>query len=305
MSTQAPRVRKAVIPVAGRGLALLPATRCVPKALLPIVDKPLVEFVVEEAAAAGIEQIIFVTPRQGSSVQDHFIGWRQRGEAEIAFAAVRQAEPRGVGHALCCAESLVDGEPFALLLPDELILDRRGGIAACIDAFQRSGHCSVAVEPITLERTASSGVVATEERDGVAYLTEVVERPGPQRAPSLTGLVGRLVLTDGIFVALRELSSVPGVEMPLTAALQRLLAHEPVCAVPLASRRIDCGTRGGLVQATLEFANRDPDLAPILAQWRDERPASTPAPAASIAERRQAARARSDRFFTRQGHSDT
>lgn len=270
MSTEAPwRVRKAVIPVAGRGLSLLPATRTVPKALLPIVDKPLVEFAVEEAAAAGIEQIIFVTPRYGAAIEDHFASWRKTGGTDIAFASVRQSEPRGVGHAVGCAETLVDGEPFALMLPDEVILDRHGGIALCIELYHRTGHSVVATEPITLERTASCGVLATERRGDRTHVTAAIERPGPERAPSLTGVVGRHVLTTTIFGALRETPTASGGEVHMTDALQQLIMREPVYAVDLPARRFDCGTRAGLVEAMLEFASRDPDLAPTVMRWRE------------------------------------
>jgi UTP--glucose-1-phosphate uridylyltransferase len=261
------RVRKAVIPVAGRALTLLPATRSVPKALLPIIDKPLAEFAVDEAAAAGIEQIVFVTARHASAIEDHFAGWRSAGSKKVAFASVRQPEPRGLGHALCCAETLLDGEPFAVLLPDELILDRERGIKACIELYERTGHSVVATEPITLERTTSCAVLATMPGDAGTRVKRAVDRPGPGDAPSLTGLVGRHVLTASIFRALREMAHTGALH--LADALQRLLAHEPVYTVDVDGERIDCGTRSGLVQAVLEVASRDPDLVSTVMRWRE------------------------------------
>jgi UTP--glucose-1-phosphate uridylyltransferase len=273
MSTTAParKVRKAVLPVAGLGMGLLPATRSVPKALLPIVDKPLVEFAVDEAAAAGIEQVIFVTPRHGSAVEDHFANWRGASMGRLSFASVRQPEPRGVGHALGCAEALLDGEAFAVLLPDELILDRDSGIGPCIDLHERTGHSVVATEPITMERTSTCGVVATEARDGRIEITHAIDRPGPAHAPSLTGIVGRLVLTPAIFAALRDTEASPSGELRLTDALHTLLGREPVYAFDLPGRRIDCGARGGILEAVLEVAWRDPDLAPLVMHWRQAR----------------------------------
>ena len=267
-SPPARRVRKAVMPVAGRGLSLLPATRAIPKALLPIVDRPLAEFAVEEAAAAGIEQVIFVTPRNGNAIEDHFAGWRSAGTRNVSFASVRQPEPRGLGHALACAETLVDDEPFALMLPDELVLDPRAGIGACIALFQRTQRSVLATEPITLERTACCEVIATERRGDVLIAASISDRPGPEAAASLTGLVGRHVLTPAIFAALRALPATPG-EVRLADALAELMRREPVYALPLAGRRIDCGTRGGLVEAVLEIALRDPDLAPTVTRWHD------------------------------------
>jgi UTP--glucose-1-phosphate uridylyltransferase len=262
------RIRKAVIPVAGRGSTLLPATRSVPKALLPIVDKPLAEFVVDEAVAAGIDHVIFVTPRNGNAVEDHFAGWRGPGRARVSFSSVRQSEPRGVGHALCCAETLLDGEPFALLLPDELILDHDDGIASCIGMHRETSRSVVAVEPITIDRTASRGVVTTEAAEHRLRITGAVDRPGPAHAQSLTGIVGRHVLTPAIFAALRATVPGAGGEISLVDALQHLLAHETVYAVSGSGVHIDCGTRDGLVQAVLEVALRDPELAPALLRLR-------------------------------------
>jgi UTP--glucose-1-phosphate uridylyltransferase len=281
-STAATRVRKAVLPVAGRGTRLLPATRAVPKELLPIVDRPLIEFAVEEALAAGIDQIIFVTAKNKNAIEDHFDGWTSAGGARPAFATVRQASPRGLGDAILRTEELVGNEPFAVLLPDDLVVEPQSGIATLTALYDDKRISMLAVEPISAAQTSSYGVIAPFRSFDRRHMVEdIIEKPGPDKAPSLLGVVGRYVFTPSIFRHLHSTAPGYGGEVQLTDAIRAMLDDEELWAVELPAKRIDCGTRAGFLRAQLEVAAGDPELARVVDEWRRSRARLLPRPAAA------------------------
>jgi UTP--glucose-1-phosphate uridylyltransferase len=275
------RVRKAVLPVAGRGTRLLPATRAVPKELLPIVDRPLLEFAVEEALAAGLDQIIFITAKNKSAIEDHFDGWTSASGARPTFATVRQASPKGLGDAILRAEEIVGGEPFAVLLPDDLVVDAAHGIGTLTALYDDKRFSMLAVETISAAQTSSYGVIAPfRSFDRRHMVDDIVEKPGPDKAPSLLGVVGRYVFTPTIFRCLHATAPGYGGEVQLTDAIRALLDEEDLWAVELPAKRIDCGTPAGFLRAQLEVAARDPELASVIDEWRRaQAPPPRPAPA--------------------------
>jgi UTP--glucose-1-phosphate uridylyltransferase len=264
----------------------LPATRAVPKELLPIVDRPLLEFAIDEALAAGLDQIIFVTAKNKSAIEDHFDGWTGSQGERPTFATVRQASPKGLGDAILRAEELVGNEPFAVLLPDDLVVDPDGGIAALTSLYDEKRISMIAVEPITAAQTSSYGVISPFRSFDRRHMVEdIVEKPGPDKAPSRLGVVGRYVFTPAIFRCLHATAPGHGGEVQLTDAIRTLLDDEDLWAVELPSRRIDCGTPAGYLRAQLEFASRDPELARVIDEWRGGR---TPEPRAVAVARRVA-----------------
>jgi len=273
-------VHKAVFPVGGLGTRFLPATKASPKEMLPIVDKPLIQYAVEEAIAAGITEMIFVTGRGKRAIEDHFdksyeieAELMARGKQDLLALVrgikpshvdcfyVRQSEPRGLGHAVLCAEKLIGDEPFAVMLADDLIDGRPPVLTQMIGVFDHY-HCSViGVEEIEPQETRSYGVIegkAWDER--VFRMSGVVEKPEPARAPSNLGVVGRYVLTPGIFGHLRKTQPGAGGEIQLTDAIQSLLADEQVLAYRYHGKRFDCGSKLGYLKATVEFALRHPEV---------------------------------------------
>ncbi len=278
------RVRQAVLPVAGRGTRLLPATRAVPKELLPIVDRPLLEFAVEEALAAGLEKIIFITAKNKNAIEDHFDGWIGASGTRPRFATVRQESPKGLGDAILQAEEIVGDEPFAVLLPDDLIVDATAGIATLTALYGDKRFSLLAVEPITAAQASSYGVIAPLRSFDRRHMVEdIVEKPGADNAPSLLGVVGRYVFTPAIFRCLHETPPGYGGEVQLTDAIRALLREEDVWAIELPAKRIDCGTRAGFLRAQLEVAARDPALARVIEEWRRERMPSARRPPAARA----------------------
>jgi UTP--glucose-1-phosphate uridylyltransferase len=266
------RVRQAVLPVAGRGTRLLPATRAVPKELLPVIDRPLLEFAVEEALAAGIERIIFVTAKNKNAIEDHFDGWVGCDGSRPKFATVRQESPRGLGDAILQAEQIVGGEPFAVLLPDDLIIDSGSGISTLTSLYEDNRLSLLAVESITRDEASSYGVIAPSRSfDRRHMVSDIVEKPGPDKAPSLLGVVGRYVFTPAIFRCLHATPAGYGGEVQLTDAVRALLREEDVWAVELPAKRIDCGSRAGMLRAQLEVASRDPELGRVIDEWRRAR----------------------------------
>lgn len=273
------RVRQAVLPVAGRGTRLLPATRAVPKELLPIIDRPLLEFAVEEALAAGIEKIIFVTAKNKNAIEDHFDGWVGADGARPKFATVRQEAPKGLGDAILQAEEIVGTEPFAVLLPDDLIIDAGAGISTLTGLYEDKRLSLVAVEAITAAQASSYGVIAPSRSfDRRHMVNDIVEKPGADKAPSLLGVVGRYVFTPSIFRCLHATPPGYGGEVQLTDAIRALLREEDVWAVELPAKRIDCGNRAGILLAQLEVAARDPELSRVIDDWRRARSARRPLP---------------------------
>ena len=279
----AKKIRKAVFPVAGLGTRFLPATKASPKEMLPVVDKPLIQYAVEEAAAAGITEMIFITGRGKRSIEDHFdkayeleAELTARGKTALLEAVkeavppgincvyIRQAEPLGLGHAVLCARSVVGDEPFAVLLADDLMQPADDGTAVLAQMVEQYGkhHSSVlAVQEVAREETSSYGIVSSspwgERTDRV---TGIVEKPKPEAAPSTLAVVGRYELTPLVSDHLANLRPGAGGEIQLTDALARLINDEPVLAYRFRGTRYDCGSKIGYLQATVELALRHPEV---------------------------------------------
>jgi UTP--glucose-1-phosphate uridylyltransferase len=275
-------VRTAVFPVAGRGTRFLPATKAVPKEMLPVVDKPLIQYAVEEAVAAGATRLVFVTHSSKGAIESHF---DQHGELEGALADsgkqdilavvmgilpdevtcdyVLQDEPLGLGHAVLCAKEVVGDEPFFVHLPDDLILSERGCLEQLAARYEQTGSSIVAVEKIPPVKTSSYGVVAVDDE---YRINEIVEKPQPQDAPSNLGVVGRYLLTPAIFAKLETTGRGAGGEIQLTDGIASLMADESVYAMPISGVRYDCGDKLGYLIANIDFALEREDLADGLRQ---------------------------------------
>ncbi len=281
------RLTKAVLPVAGLGSRFLPATKASPKEMLPVVDKPLIQYAVEEAAAAGITDMIFVTGRNKRAIEDHF---DRVHELEDALAAkgrkqllelvqgvlpagcrciyIRQAEPLGLGHAVMCAQPAVGDEPFAVLLADDLMDCRPPATAQLAERYAAEGCSLLAVEEVPREQTASYGIVsATDAAAAVTTVRAIVEKPAPSEAPSTLAVVGRYVLTPAIFAHLAAVQPGRGGEIQLTDAISALLGRERVLAVRLNGRRYDCGSKLGYLQATVELGLRHAEVGSAFAEF--------------------------------------
>jgi UTP--glucose-1-phosphate uridylyltransferase len=275
------RIRKAVFPVAGLGTRFLPATKSIPKEMLPIVDKPLIQYAVEEALEAGIDTLIFITSRKKHAISDHF---DTAFELETKLAAagkdellervtgvvpdsvsrvhVTQPEALGLGHAILCAESVVGDEPFAILLADDMIRNvGPGALAQMTEVFRQTGASVIGVEEVPEALTSSYGIVDTRENgQGHMAIENIVEKPRPGTAPSRLGVVGRYVLDSAIFDCLRNVQAGAGGEIQLTDGIAALLATHPVLALPLIGERFDCGSRHGFIKATIEYAMDHDDM---------------------------------------------
>jgi len=276
------RVRKAVFPVAGLGTRLLPATKSIPKEMITVVDRPLIQYAVEEALEAGIEQMIFVTGRNKTALEDHFdIAYeleavmRGRGKSlDIldstrmpagGIASVRQQEPLGLGHAVWCAREIVGDEPFAVLLPDDLMVGTPGCLAQMVAAYDKVGGNIVCTEEVPHERTASYGIVTPGARDG--RLTEVkglVEKPKPEEAPSNLGIVGRYILQPEVMRILDSKETGAGGEIQLTDAMAKLIGTQPFHGLTVDAERHDCGDKIGFVKANVALALKRDDVAPAI-----------------------------------------
>jgi UTP--glucose-1-phosphate uridylyltransferase len=275
-------VRKAVFPVAGLGTRFLPATKAFAKELLPIVDRPLIQYAVDEAREAGIEQMIFVTGRGKVGLEDYFdIGFelettmRARGKSldlleptrmsPGAIVSVRQQEPLGLGHAVWCARDIVGDEPFAVLLPDDLMVGRPGCIAQMVEAYNKVGGNIVCVQEVPRERTASYGVITPGASDGA--LTQVrglVEKPKPEEAPSNLAVVGRYILQPEIMDILAAKETGAGGEIQLTDAMAKLIGDQPFHGLTFRGDRHDCGDKVGFVIANVALAMAREDVAPAV-----------------------------------------
>lgn len=285
------QVHKAVFPVGGLGTRFLPATKASPKEMLPVVDKPLIQYAVEEAISAGMTEMIFVTGRGKRAIEDHFdksyeieAELMARGKQDLLDLVrsikpshvdcfyVRQAEPRGLGHAVLCAEKLIDNEPFAVMLADDLIDGRPPVLSQMIGVFNHY-HCSVlGVEEIERQDTRSYGVIEGKAWDDRVFrMSGVVEKPEPSRAPSNLGVVGRYVLTPGIFDHLRKTQPGAGGEIQLTDAIQSLIADEQVLAYRYRGKRFDCGSKLGYLKATVEFALQHPEVRDSFEAYLNEK----------------------------------
>lgn len=288
--TDAPRI--AVLPVGGLGTRFLPATKAVPKELLPVVDKPLVEYAVEEALAAGIETVVLVTGRGKSAIEDHFDraveleavleGRGKAAELARVTAAVpepgnllvtRQQRPQGLGHAVWCARALVGDEPFAVVLPDDLVLADTPCLKQMVEAHREVGGNMVAVTEVPRSRTDRYGVLEVGEDDGrLAEIVGLVEKPRPEEAPSTLGIIGRYILLPDVFDALARTGQGAGGEIQLTDAMAGLVGRAPFHGFRFAGRRYDCGDRIGFLEANVAFAlargDLEADVRSMLAGFR-------------------------------------
>ncbi|HEV7270466.1 UTP--glucose-1-phosphate uridylyltransferase GalU [Pseudoxanthomonas sp.] len=269
------RIRKAVFPVAGLGTRFLPATKTVPKEMLPIIDRPLIQYAVDEAIEAGCDTLIFVTNRYKHAVADYFDKayeleqkLERAGKTEqlelvrnvlpphVRAVFVTQAEALGLGHAVLCAKPIVGDEPFAVLLPDDLIWNRGpGALKQMADAAEASGGSVIAVQDVPRDQTGSYGIVATDAFSGrEGRIHAIVEKPKPDVAPSTLAVVGRYVLDARIFSLLESTTPGAGGEIQLTDAIATLLSEKPVHAYRFQGTRFDCGTHIGLIEATIRYA---------------------------------------------------
>ncbi len=274
------RVNKAVFPVAGLGTRFLPATKAQPKEMLPVVDKPLIQYAVEEAYAAGIRQMIFVNGRNKRAIPDHFdTAYELESELEAAGKKellalvhsikpddmeciyIRQAKALGLGHAVLCAQSVVVNEPFAVVLADDLMVGTPPVLKQMVDQFEEWQASILAVQEVLPEHTRRYGMVAgTPVNDRMMDLTHMVEKPAPEDAPSNLGVAGRYVLTPGVF---REIANLPrgvGGEIQLTDGIAALMRREKVFAYRYDGQRYDCGSKEGFLQANVELALAHPEL---------------------------------------------
>ena len=282
------KIKKAVFPVAGLGVRFLPATKANPKEMMPIVDKPLVQYAAEEAAAAGITDLIFITGRMKRSISDHFDkayeleAELERGNKhemlqvvrnilppEVTCIYIRQAEPLGLGHAVLQARSVVGQEPFAVLLADDLIANgSEGCLKRMIELFEANQSSVLAVEQVPREDTNKYGIVAAEPIENrLSRVVQIVEKPKPQEAPSTLAVVGRYIFTPAIFDCLKRTGQGAGGEIQLTDAIAKLLELEPVLAYEFEGKRYDCGSKLGYLQATVEYALRHPELKDAFASY--------------------------------------
>jgi UTP--glucose-1-phosphate uridylyltransferase len=278
------RIRKAIFPVAGLGTRFLPATKAMPKEMLPVVDRPLIQHVVDEARQAGIEHFIFVTGRNKSVIEDHFdrqfeleLTLVERGKkADLALLSqdlpepgtasfTRQQSPLGLGHAVWCARELIGHEPFALLLPDVLVQHPRGCLAQMIDAAAALDPNAniIAVEEVSKERVHLYGVVGVGQAKGKAFaITKMVEKPKPAEAPSNLTITGRYILQPQIFELLEKQSAGAGGEIQLTDAMVTLARTQPFYGLKFEGRSFDCGSKIGFLTANVAYALERADIAP-------------------------------------------
>ena len=293
MSKFSGKVRKAVFPVAGLGTRFLPATKASPKEMLPVVDKPLIQYAVEEAAAAGITDMIFITGRSKRAIEDHFDkAYELEAELEaknkhqllevvrgvapgsINCIYIRQPEALGLGHAVLCAEPVVGDEPFAILLADDLMdAGERGTpvMRQMVEQFERHQSSVIAVEEVPLQETSKYGIVSTAVAGAgtakIEPITGIVEKPRPETAPSRLAVVGRYLLTARIFDLIRRQSAGAGGEIQLTDAIARLLQEQTVLAYRFEGRRFDCGAKLGYMQASVTLAQRHAEIGADFSRW--------------------------------------
>jgi UTP--glucose-1-phosphate uridylyltransferase len=285
-------LNKAVFPVAGLGTRFLPATKAQPKEMLPVVDKPLIQYAVEEAYAAGIRHMIFVTGRNKRAIEDHFdTAYELENELEVAqkhallslvrsvqpddmnFSYVRQPRSLGLGHAVLCAEHLVGQEAFAVLLADDLMVGPKGGqpvLAQMAAQFKELQQSILAVQEVPLDQTRRYGIVATEGAStGLMKVKKIVEKPAPEVAPSRMGVAGRYILTPAIFEHIRKQTSGVGGELQLTDGISSLLGEEGVYAFQYEGKRYDCGSKEGFLEATVELALEHPEVGVYFRNYLD------------------------------------
>ncbi len=276
------RLRKAVFPVAGMGTRFLPVTKANPKEMLPIVDKPLIQYAAEEAIAAGLTELVFVTSSKKRAIEDHFdknyeleteLELREKFELlelvqgvlprGVHCTYIRQPEALGLGHAVHCARPVVGDEPFAVILADDLIDNDGGGncMQQMVEVFDEYGHTVLGIEEVERAETNKYGIIDPRSREGDLYdVAHIVEKPEPEAAPSNLAVVGRYILTPGIFDRLATVGRGAGGEIQLTDAIAALMKDEPVQGLVFKGRRYDCGSKLGYLQATIELALKHPEV---------------------------------------------
>ena len=273
-----PTIKKVVFPVAGMGTRFLPATKASPKEMLPIVDKPLIQYAVEEAVAAGCTEIIFVTGRSKRSIEDHFdkayeleneLTLRHKETlleqvqnilpSNVTCFYTRQPEALGLGHAVLCAQSAIGNEPFAVILADDLIDSPRGALSQMIDTYKVTGSSVIGVQTIDHAQTGSYGIVETHSWHDMQRICSIVEKPKPEETESNLAVVGRYILTPRIFDLLKVMGKGAGGEIQLTDAIAKLVEYEPVLAHAFEGMRYDCGSKIGYLGATLAFGLKHPE----------------------------------------------
>ena len=271
-------IKKAVFPVAGMGTRFLPATKASPKEMLPIVDKPLIQYAVEEAVKAGCTEMVFITGRNKRSIEDHFdkayeleteLEMRNKDKLlehvrdilppHITCLYIRQAEALGLGHAVLCARAAVGDEPFAVILADDLIDAPQGALKQMVDIYNKSGNSVLGVETVEPSQTGSYGIVEVEKLKNFQRITNIVEKPKPEEAPSNLAVVGRYILTPRIFDLLTNLPRGAGGEIQLTDGIARLLDHEFFLAHAFEGKRYDCGSKLGYLEATVAYGLKHPE----------------------------------------------
>ena len=280
-------LRKAVLPVAGLGTRFLPATKAMAKEMLPVVDKPLIPYAVEEARAAGIQQFCFVTGRGKTAIVEHFdIAYEleatlrmRHKDAELkmlrdaqlppgAVVTVRQQEALGLGHAIWCARAFIGDDPFVILLPDDLVLSETPCTAQLADAYHQTGGCVVAVTEVPREQTNRYGILDIGKDDGrLVEVKGLVEKPRPEDAPSNLSIIGRYVLVPEVMQYLGMLERGAGGEVQLTDAMAKLIGQVPFHGLRYEGRRFDCGDKIGFLEAQIAFALKRPDMAPAVAAF--------------------------------------
>ncbi|MBW8905518.1 MAG: UTP--glucose-1-phosphate uridylyltransferase GalU [Betaproteobacteria bacterium] len=285
------KLKKAVFPVAGFGSRFLPVTKASPKEMMPVVDKPLIQYAVEEAAAAGITDMIFVTGRHKRAIEDHFDkAYELETELErkgkeallqqvrsvlpegVRCIYIRQPEPLGLGHAVLCAQPVVGDDPFAVLLADDLMDSQPPALARMAAIFEREQCSLLGVEEVPSDQTESYGIVTIDAmQDDTARMRAIVEKPKPAQAPSNLAVIGRYVLTPRIFQLLAAVTPGAGGEIQLTDAISAMLSHERALAVRLPGRRFDCGSKLGYLQATVELGVRHPEVGAAFTRYLKSR----------------------------------
>jgi len=281
------KLHKAVLPVAGLGTRFLPATKAMAKEMLPIVDKPLIQYAIEEARAAGIEQFCLVSGRGKTALIDHFdvayeleATLRERGKTDMiamldamkvppgSIATVRQQVPLGLGHAIWCARAFIGDDPFAILLPDDLVLSETPCLQQLAEAYKETGGNVVAVAEVPHDQTNKYGILKIGEDDGrMVEVLGLVEKPRPADAPSNLSVIGRYVLLPEVLDHLSQMERGAGNEVQLTDAMAKMIGHAPFHGLRYEGRRFDCGDKIGFLEAQIAFALKRPELAPEVREF--------------------------------------
>lgn len=284
-------ITKCVFPVAGMGTRFLPATKASPKEMLPIVDKPLIQYAVEEAVEAGCTEMVFITGRNKRNIEDHFdkayeleteLAYRNKNKLlsfvqdilprNVTCLYIRQSEPLGLGHAVLCAQAAVGNDAFAVVLADDLIDAQQGALSQMMQVYREKGCSVLGVETVAHEQTGSYGIVEVSAENKHQYVQNIIEKPHPDDAPSDLAVVGRYILTPPIFHLLTDLPRGAGGEIQLTDAIARLMKEQPVIAYPFSGKRYDCGSKLGYIEATVAYGLKHPevgaDFAQLLKGWK-------------------------------------